>query len=454
LEQASLDWRALVFALATSLIASLIFGVAPALRTPARSLLGGGLRATSRRAVGLRAVLVTVQIAVTVVLLTGAGLLLRSLWKLQSVPLGMETDHVVTARFVLGRQRYQQDAQQLAFFSELEHRAASLPGVTAAAITDSMPPSGGARGRARSVIEVEGRLPMPEGTGGMVTWRYVSPGYFAALRIPILQGRGFAAGDREPGMFSVVLSQILARKLFPGDDAVGKRMLKGPNGEWFTVIGVAGDVKNAGIGSDAAPEYYLVRKPLRDFVYAQQEPPTGWRAGSIILRSSLDANLLLREVRVMFAEIDPTLPIETETMRQRLDGIHARPRFRAMLLGAFAATGLVLASIGLFGVLSFLVGRRTREIGVRMALGATAPSIVRLILRDAARWTGIGLVLGVAGSFGLTRVLRTMLFQVEPNDPLTLTGALVMLCVVAATAAVTPALRASRLDPVETLRQE
>jgi ABC-type antimicrobial peptide transport system permease subunit len=174
----------------------------------------------------------------------------------------------------------------------------------------------------------------------------------------------------------------------------------------------------------------------------------------MILRSSLDPKLLLREVRAMFADIDPTLPIETETMRQRLTGIHARPRFRAMLLGGFAGTGLVLASIGLFGVLSFLVGRRTREIGVRMALGATAPSIVGLILRDAARWTGIGLVLGVAGSFGLTWVLRTMLFQVEPNDPLTLTGALVVLSGVAATAAVTPAVRASHLDPIETLRQE
>ncbi len=451
LGEAAMDARVLLFTMGAALVSGLLFGIAPAMRRPASPQVGGW-HATARSRGGMRSALVTLEIAFSMVLLTGAGLLLRSLWKLESAPLGMQTDHVVVARFVLGRQRYGSDEQQLAFFNELEQRLAAAPGVNSMAIADSIPPSGGMRARPFSSIDVDGRAPLPEGSGGMVGWRYVTPGYFAALGIPIVRGRPFTERDRDPAAFTAVLSESLARHMFPHEDPIGKRILKGPQGQWATVVGVAGDVTNLGARRESGPEYYIPRKHTVDFNFQRHEPPTGWRAAAAIVRTAVDPKLSAGSMRAALQALDPALPVEMETMHRRLWEIDERPRFYAILLAAFAAVGALIAAVGLFGVMSFLVAQRTREIGVRMAVGATPAHIVRMTLASAARWTAAGVVLGTAGSFAATRLLRSLLFQVRADDPAVAAAAIGVLCAVALAAAAAPARRASRLDPMRTLR--
>jgi predicted permease len=382
LEDASIDLRVLGLSLALSLISGLLFGIAPAMHSSGASVLAGW-KSTSSVGHGLRATLVTVQIAISLVLLTSAGLPLKSLWKLENVPLGMQTGHVLTAHFTLGRQRYGTGAQQLAFFNELERRLAALPGAESSAITDSLPPTGGSRGRPLAAIAIEGKPPRPEGTGGMVAWRYVTPAYFSTLGIPIVRGRAFNEQDRGVNDFSVVLSKRLAYALFPNEDPLGKHVLKNGQGLWFTVVGIADDVKNLGPARTSDPKYYLVRKPAEDETFRFAEPPTGWRAAYVVTRTAIDPELMAASLRGVLGAIDPTLPVEMETMPRRMDEVTIRPRFNALLLSVFAAIGVLLAAIGLFGVMSFLVAQRTREIGVRMALGATPEKILQMTLAQA-----------------------------------------------------------------------
>ncbi len=453
LEQASIDGRVLLFTLAAALASGVVFGIAPALRR-SRSLLAAGSRATVRTRGGLRSALVTLEIAVSMVLLTGAGLLLRSLWSLESVPLGISTDHVITARFVLGRQGYARPEQQIAFFNQLEQRLADAPGVETVALTDTLPPAGGMRGRPYSTIDVEGRPRIPEGTGGMVSWRYVTPGYFTAMRIPIVRGRPFNEQDRGPSESSTILTESLARKMFPNQDPIGQRILKDPQGQWTTVVGIARDVTNLGATRQSWPEFYTLRKHAVDSVLQQQEPPIGWRSAIVVVRTAVDPQLASSAIRSIIASLDSTLPVELETMHQRLQQIDQRPRFYAILLTVFAAMGVLIAAVGLFGVMSFLVAQRSREVGVRMALGATPGDIVRMTLASAARWTAAGVVLGAAGSFMAARLLRSLLFHVQPDDPSATAAAVAVLCAVTLIAAAAPARRASKLDPMQTLREE
>jgi len=452
LEEASIDGRVLAFTALASIGAGILFGMAPALRFPSGTL-AGGWRSIGPARGGLRSVLVAAQIAASLVLLTGAGLTLRSLWKLASVPLGMEAEHVVTAHFVLGRQLYQRDVDQLAFFNRLEQRLQALPGTQATAITDSLPPIGGTRGRPFSTIAVEGVPPRPEGTGGMVSWRYVTPGYFAALGIPILRGRGFTEADRDADARSVILDESLARRLFPGRDPVGGHILE-DHGVWYTVVGVSRVVRNRGLSADADPEYYVLRKPVIDDNFRRAEPPTGWRETTVVVRTSLSPALVVRELRQALASLDRTLPVETETMQERLVQVTARPRFYAWLLGLFAAIALALAAFGLFGVMSFLVARRIREFGVRVALGATPAAIMRAALGNAARWVGAGILCGIAGSLAVARSLRSILYRADAVDPAVLAAGVALLAAVALVAAIIPARRAARLQPLEALREE
>ncbi len=453
LEEAAIDLRVLLFATAISAASGILFGIAPALRTPRAEILGGW-RSTAPSRSGLRSTLVTLQIAISLVLITSSGLLLRSLWKLENVPLGMERSHVLITHFVLSRERYTRELEQVAFFRDLEQRIAAIPGVEFSAITDSVPPLGVTRGRPLNTIAVEGHAAKPDGTGGMTSWRYVTPKYFAVLGIPLRRGRAFDDRDRDPNANAVILTESLARRMFPNEDALGKRILKDGDGPWFTVIGLTADVKNRGPEKQAAPEYYLVRKAFPDAVFHRAEPPTGWRSASVIARTTLDPQLMASAIRAAVAAQDATLPVEMQTMEERVDQTTARPRFNALLLAVFAAMGASLAAIGLFGVMSFLVAQRTREIGVRMALGATPADVLRLILGHAMKWTAAGLLLGTAGAFAATRALRSLLFQVEPADPIAALAALLLLSVVAFVAALGPARRAARQDPSDTLRHE
>ena len=385
------------------------------------------------------------QICVSLVLLTGASLLLRSLWNLQNQPLGMRTGSVLTATVTLGQKSYAEPARQLAFFEELENRLRGIPGVTHFALSDSAPLSGTPRSTIYSVIDVAGRPRTAEGTGGMVTWRAITPGYFAALGIPILRGRGFREQDRDPRQNAVILSDSLARRMFPGEDPLGKQIQPGRSGPWLTVIGVAGNVKNSALMEPDEPEYYIVRK---------HSPEQFGRTATAILSGPIDPAALSRWVRTEVASLDPTLPVNIETFDQRVGKLAQRPRFNAWLLGLFAAMGLLLSAIGLYGVVSFLVAERTQEIGVRMALGATPGAVARLVLGHAARWTLAGAALGVIGSLFAARLLEAMLFQVSARDPWILAAAVGALWAIAMLAAWVPARRAARVDPMQALRQE
>ena len=450
LDQAVLDLRVLLFALAGSVIAGLLFGIAPALERPRAESLTGSRTAGTRRML-LREWLVAAQIAVSVVLLAGAGMLLRSLWKIQSVPLGMETEHIITAEFVLGRQGYADDKRQLQFFDSLEARLAGIPGVTAFTLSDSLPPSGGTRGRPLVAIQVEGQPPLAEGTGGMIAWRYITPGYFATLGIPIVHGRAFREEDRAPGTHSLILSESFARRIYPNGDALGKRL---KTDVLSTVVGVAADVKNRGPLEPTEPEYYVLRKRTPDEIFQNQEPPTGWRQAKVAIRTSVNPKVMADWLKREFAALDPGLPVKLGSMQERVGRLVDRPRFNAFLLSIFAGMGVLLAAIGLHGVMAFLVGQRTQEIGVRMALGATPAAITKLVLARAAIWTLTGALAGLAGALFATRAIQAMLFQVPAHDPWTFAVVVPVLLLIALGAAWIPTLRAARVDPMTALRHE
>ncbi len=451
LDQAALDGRVLLFTLAGSVISGLVFGLAPAIQTPTAESLTGWRTTGARRAL-LRETLVAAQIAVSVVLLTGAGMLLRSLWNLQNVPLGLTAEHVVTAEFILGKQRYSEDARQLQFFDDIESRLGAIPGVTAFTISDSLPPYGGVRARPFAAIQVEGQPPFQEGTGGMVVWRYVTPGYFSTLGVRITRGRGFEDRDRATVESSIVISDSLARKLFPEGAALGKGL--NIDGQTSTVVGITTDVRNNGAAGETSPEYYMLRKPTLDATFRNQMPPSGWRQAKVAIRAPMSPSVMAGWLKREIAAIDPALPVTISTMQERVSRLSDRPRFNAILLALFAAMGLVLAAIGLFGVMSFLVGQRTQEIGVRMALGATPRTITKLILSRAAVWTLAGAVTGLIGSLFATRALRSLLFEVPEHDPWIFAVVLPGLLLVAMAAAWIPSQRAARVDPMTALRQE
>ncbi len=445
LEQATIDVRVLLFALGVSLLSGILFGLASALHRPAAELLTGkGIHATSRGV--LRQLRVTVQIAVSLILLAGAGLLLRSLWKLETVALGMDTSSVITAAIDLAQYRYPDSAKQLAFFDQVESRLKQMPGVTVLALSDTLPPSGGMQATFLSAIEIPGHPKFSAGTGGMIGYRYITPDYFPALGIPIGRGRGFREEDRSPAERPVILSEALARKLFSsGEDPIGKSFRFGPQNVWRTIVGIAGDVKNNGLAAPADPEFYIPWK---------NETEGYFRSAHLIVQSAINPEAVARWIRSETAAIDPTVPVTIEGMKTRVGKLAQRPRFTAILLSLFACMGVLLAGIGIYGVVGFLVAQQTREIGIRIALGATPRSILRMVFSNMARWTVAGAALGILGAWLCSRFLESLLFEVRVHDPFLLAAALFVLLAVAFFAAWIPARRAMRVDPMVALRYE
>ena len=449
LEHARIDLRVLLFALAGSLGAALLFGMAPAIEPPRGEVLGGWhVRGTASTL--FRKALVSAQVAISLVLLAGASLLLRSLWKLQNQPLGFQPEHVITASFTLRRHRHppaqgqdQPSQVQAGFFDELEERLKRIPAGGFFALSDSIPPRG-SMGRPYSNLRIAGHPPVAR-DGGMVEFRRVTPGYFRALGIPILAGRAFTEGERASGQSPLILSATLARRLFGNESPLGQQIDLDVSGHWCTVVGVAADIKNNGLTDPSDPEYYRLR------MHNSQE--VGLSAVAVF-RTSLDPDTLARWVRREFSALDSSMPVTVETLEQRVDRFRERPRFVAALVGLFAGFGLLLAAVGLYGVLSFLVARQTREIGVRMAIGARPLDIALQIQKYAGTWTGIGVIAGLAGSFALARTIRGLLFEVSPNDPVSLLVSAAVLLVTAALAAWVPSSRAARVDPVIALRNE
>ena len=443
LNQAHLDSRVLAFALALALLSALFTGVMPAWERLSLDALAGWRTAGTRRTRSRQA-LVAAQVAISLVLLSGASLLGRSLWNLETQPLGFQPERVVTASFTLNRQRYRTPAQRSAFYTELERQIAAIPGVTRFALSDTIPPGGGAHGRPFSNMRIAGHPPLPE-NGGMVLFRYVTPGYFRALGIPILAGRDFEQRERAASDTPVILSATLARRMFGSENPVGQYIDLESEGHWLPIVGVAADVKNSGLAEPADPEYYRLR------TYNSTQLGLG---AVVLLRTTLDEGTVARWLRLQISSLDRDLPVNVETMRQRVSGLTGRQRFVAAMAGLFATFGLLLAAIGLYGVLSFLVAGRTREIGVRMAMGATPRRIAWMMERQAGLWTASGVVAGLAASALLARLVRDLLFHISPYDPVSLATAVALLALVAVAAAWLPSRRASTVDPAVSLRQE
>ena len=447
LQQASLDLRVLAFCFMVSLSSGVFFGIVPALIKPLPESLVGKTERTTPRGF-FRHALVTTQIAGSLILLTGAGLLLRSLWRIQNVSTGLEPQHVITAEINLSEYRYPEMPQQLAFFHELEARLNRIPGVGTVALSNSLPPSGSMQATFFASIEVPGYPHLAEGTGGMVGFRMVTSKYFQALGIPIVRGRSFTEQDRSLREHPVILSEALAAKMFSNEDPIGK-MLRfttlGSQGPWRTIVGIAANVKNDGLTAGADPEFYI---PWKD------DPGTFVRHSYVTILTSLSAATLLPWARSEISGLDPTVPVEFATMTERIGKLTERPRFNAILLSLFAGFALLLAALGIYGVVSFFVTQRTQEIGVRMALGATPLGISRMVLAKMARWTVAGATLGLLGSWFFARLLESLLFEVRVHDPLLLASVLLLLLAVALLAAWIPARRAARVDPMVALRYE
>jgi putative ABC transport system permease protein len=450
--QAGLGLPVFVLIAGLSVLSGVLCGLGSLSTRPAGILLPG--RSASRRRGRLEAGLVVAQVALSLVLLMAAGLLLDTLRNIENIPIGIDTSHIVSAEINLPAQPATQAGEARQVFERLETRLAALPGVTRVVVTDSLPPGGPERSRPFFVIHVEGRPAFERGTGGLVGWRAVTPGYFRMLDIPIIKGRGFVAADRDPQVNDIILSKTLARRLFSGEDAVGQHVQLTAPGPWYRVVGVAADVKNAGLTRPPDPEYYVVRKNAPDLGLPGAMTPGDLRHAFFLVQTPLAARGIETLVRAAIASVDPTLPATISTLDARVDGLRVEPRFDAVLIGLFAMLGLLLAAIGLYGLVSYSVARRTHEIGIRMALGARREHVLKLIVSQGFRLALIGSAMGLAGALGFTRFLSSLLYGVKATDPLTFVVVSLLLIVVALLACYLPARRATKVDPAVALRHE
>jgi hypothetical protein len=329
--------------------------------------------------------------------------------------------------------------------------------LSAAGFSDSVPPGGWNNDERLGGFAPEGRRPIPSaGNGGPVVTHGVTPDYFRALNIPIVLGRNFTEEDRTGSEYRVVLSRLLAARLFPGEDPVGKRIQKGQNGIWLTVAGVAENVKNSGLTEQDEPEIYYLRRSIAQD-WGGRAPVGEVMSGAapfMIVDAVLPPKSMIPWVRSQIAWIDPTVPVETETLNQTVSKLANRPRFETALLGFFAFCGLLMAVISLYGVIAFVAAQRTQEIGVRMALGATRMDILRLIAAEGVRLIVLGGVLGMCAALSTAQLIRSLLYNVGPREPAAYIASVLLLVLVALAATLIPARAAMKVEPVVALRYE
>ncbi len=419
LAELAVDARVMAFAVAISAATGVVFGLAPAFsasRPPSRFARSGP-----------RGFLIAAELALSVTLLIAAGLMFQSLRRLQHKHVGFVPERLITATLPPRTER-----------AALAARVMAIPAVESTAFSDSLPPTGGS---SYITFSREGRpLPEPGHRGDSMIVRHVGPAYFSTLRIPLLRGRLFSSHD-EPGAVAVV-NQALARAYFPGEDPIGKRIDLLPRGaSGRIVVGIVGDVKNEGLNREPDPEMY---RPLGG----------SERAIHLIVRTLGDPSRATAALRQELRAADPQAVATVRTFEQQFDQMTAGPRFQGAMFGSFAAVALLLAGIGIYGVVSFTVARRRREIGIRLALGADGPRVGRMVLSELLIPTVSGIAAGLAGSLAAGRVLRSLLYDVKPGDPLTYAGVSLFLALVALAAGAGLARRAARVDPAEVLRAE
>jgi putative ABC transport system permease protein len=449
----TIDGKVLGFTLLVSLLTGLIFGLAPAAQTSNFNLNetlkeGGRDSAAGSRGNRIRSLLVVAEVAVSLILLIGAGLLLNSFLRLRNVDPGFSPDNLLTMQVALPDMKYPDHARRSTFYTELISRIEALPGVKSAAIANWIPlvRQGDSIG-----ISFEGHPdPAPDqGQRPSVVTRVVNPHYFQTMGIPLLQGRGFGDQDKVDAPAVAVVSEGMVRRFWPGEDPIGKRITPGalnsadPD-DWITVVGVAKDVRQFELVAEPKPQMYL------SYVQAGFFAPR-----HLIISTSVEPLSLAASVRRAVWEIDKDQPVSNiRTMEEVMSESIARQRFSMLLLGIFAAVALILAAVGIYGVMSYSVAQRTREIGIRMALGARRSDVLKLTVGGGLKLVLIGVVIGLGAAFVLTRLMSSLLFGVSATDPVTFVIISLVLMCVAALASYIPARRATKIDPMIALRYE
>jgi putative ABC transport system permease protein len=441
LDQLSIDWRVVSFGIAACLITGILFGIAPALQA-SRTDLNDVLRSGGRVAVAgrLRSILIVTSVAMALVLLVGAGLVGRSFERLMRVDYGFRAEGVFTASVGLPNERYAQREQRAAFYAEAIRRLSATPGVRAVGFTNIVPFSGGNTNISYTAV---GRQPASADEFLSANWRSVSPGYFAATGVSLKKGRLVAETDGLQAPRVIVISETMARRVWPNEDAVGKQILLSGNPTPWTVVGIVGDIRDQLLQTEPDPLMYLS---------FQQVP---WSNMWVLVRATGDPMALAPVVRREVHAIDPLLPVANEQPLERfVTQIAAAPRFTALIFGLFASAALVLAVVGVYGLVAYSVTQRTREIGVRLALGATPSGIVRNVLRHGVGLAGFGIAIGLWAAYALSRFMQSILYEVAPTDAVTYLGVAALLVACAVLASILPARWAARLDPVRALRDE
>ena len=441
------DGTVLAFALGVSVLTGIAFGLVPALQSAKTDLLAA-LKDTARGAsagrlrLRMRNGLMIAEVALALVLLVGAGLFVRSFGKLTSVELGVDPQNVVVGLVSLPERRYPDAERRRAIFAQLVDRAKAIPQVTDVAIATDLPVSSSWQ----STVTFEGLPSVAPGNQPLLNGVVASPGWFSTMRMQVTAGRPLTESDLSNGPKVIVISQVVAKRYFGGVDAVGQRMKLGlttGQNPWLTIVGVVNDVKDGGLGAESRGTMYVPA--------TQDGPNSFWLA----VRTSGSAARVVPALREALGAIDKEVPLAfVQTLEERIDVSVAQPKFSMVMLEIFASIALLLAAIGIYGVISYSVAQRTHEIGLRIALGAQRLDVLGLVVRQVLAITGIGIAIGVAGSLAAGSLITKLLFGVEASDPVTFVGVSLVLATVALVAAAVPAWRAARLDPVAALRAE
>jgi len=449
----TLDPAVLAFTVAVALVTGIVFGLAPLLHVGDQAVTNaikeGGMRTTSTAGRNrVRRALVVGEMALAVMLVIGAGLLIRSFRNLTSVDAGFDPRDRVTFGIVLPGIAYPDSQRRVQFYGELTRKLDAIPGVENVAAMQGLPPF---RQVNANDTEFEGYTPTPGGPPQNVDYyQTTTVGYFEVMSIPMKEGRAFDATDAN-GAPAMIVNETLAKRYWPSQSALGRRVRPsfGPNTPWFTVVGVAKDVKQGGLDANVGTELYL---PYEQMPRLVGFAPLGM---NIVMKSDRSLAALAPSIRQAVAEMDPALPIvQMRTMEAVIGASVTRQRFLSLLLGIFAVVALTLAAIGTYGILSYMVTERQREIGIRMALGAGQGQVVGLVLGQGLAIAVLGIGLGVLGAIGLSRLTSSLLYGVSPSDPSTYVAVAVIIGVVAVAACVVPTRRATRVDPLEAIRAD
>ena len=433
----------LLFTMTVSMLTGIVFGLVPALqsaRTAVNDVLKAGGKGSITSGSRLRRGLVVAEVALSLMLFIGAGLLIKSFWQLSKVNPGFNPDHLLTLHVVLPEKKYAEDDQVIHFYKQAPELLASLPGVQSVSAVNRLPISGG---DPHGDLTIEGKTFGPGEAPGL-SFRRILPNYFRTMGIPLLQGREFDDRDTGGKPDIVIINQRLAKKYWPTDDAVGKRIRIGPDGDpWLTIVGVVGNVNH--IGLDTEP----------DLATYEPHGKRPWSEMTLVVRSSVDPSSLAAPVQATLRGVEGEILIEdVMTMTRRMQDSVAPQRLNLVLLASFAFIALLLAAVGIYGVMAQTVTQRTQEIGIRMALGAQVKDVLGLVLRNGMKLAIIGVVIGLVGAFWLTRLMSKLLFGVTPTDLATFSIVAGVLLLVALLACYLPARRASKVDPLVALRYE